>query len=404
MRFARKGVSVSVVLDRRRIKTNGLYPVKIEVVFHRKQKYFSTGIDISEEKWTLIQDKHKNCQEFKEIEEQFSRVRNEVADLVGNGIFSFILLDTRIGRESGFNVNKALEDMIGKCRNDGRINSYYRYRSTLLNLERFGGKEILFSSINSSWLEHCEKFWREEGKSSTTISIYMKTLKCVFNQAKAEGYIKDSPFGRTNGYTIPRGAARKLALTKSQIKKVMEFKGNERLEKYRDLWLFSYLCNGINFRDMLFLRYDNIVNGEIHFTRAKTRHSYSQEKLICAVMLPEMRDIIRRWGNPDNGSPETMIFKFASGTENEFETAMLVRKVICKCNAALKEIARRTGIPAFTTYSARHSFATIMQRSGVEISFISECLGHSSLAITETYLAGFGPEDRLDKSSFLIDL
>ena len=37
LKFLKKGVSVSVVLDRRRIKINGMYPVKIQVIWHRKQ-------------------------------------------------------------------------------------------------------------------------------------------------------------------------------------------------------------------------------------------------------------------------------------------------------------------------------------------------------------------------------
>ena len=41
--------------------------------------------------------------------------------------------------------------------------------------------------------------------------------------------------------------------------------GREETELYRDMWFFSYLCNGINFRDMLYLTYGNIVGGEICF-------------------------------------------------------------------------------------------------------------------------------------------
>lgn len=42
------------------------------------------------------------------------------------------------------------------------------------------------------------------------------------------------------------------------------------IEEFRDLWVFSYLCNGINFMDLLFLQYSNIMDGEICFVRSKT--------------------------------------------------------------------------------------------------------------------------------------
>ncbi len=63
---------------------------------------------------------------------------------------------------------------------------------------------------------------------------------------------------------------RKLALTLPEMKKVMSYQDETNdLEEFRDLWFFSYLCNGINFMDLLFLQYSNIVNDEICFMRSK---------------------------------------------------------------------------------------------------------------------------------------
>lgn len=42
-----------------------------------------------------------------------------------------------------------------------------------------------------------------------------------------------------------------------------------------------------------------------------------------------------------------------------------------------------------TTYVARHSFATILKNSGVNISLISEMLGHTDLKTTQIYLDSF---------------
>ena len=80
-------------------------------------------------------------------------------------------------------------------------------------------------------------------------------------------------FGR-NRFEIPSAEGRKLALTLEQIKRLVTYTdGREETELYRDMWFFSYLCNGINFRDMLYLTYGNIVDGEICFVRAKTINS-----------------------------------------------------------------------------------------------------------------------------------
>ena len=44
------------------------------------------------------------------------------------------------------------------------------------------------------------------------------------------------------------------------------------------------------------------------------------------------------------------------------------------------------------TYTARHSFATVLKRSGVNISIISEALGHTNLSTTQYYLDSFENE------------
>ena len=107
-----------------------------------------------------------------------------------------------------------------------------------------------------------------------------------------------------------------------------------------------------------------------------------------------MWDIIHKWGNP-NISPQTYIFKYAKGNEDAFEKIKLVRRIVTKCNRKLKKIAQGTGIAQLTTYTARHSFATVLKRGGAKTSYISESLGHSNLTVTENYLACFEKEERI---------
>lgn len=158
--------------------------------------------------------------------------------------------------------------------------------------------------------------------------------------------------------------------------------------------MFSYLCNGINFRDMLFLKYKNIYDDEIAFIRAKTEGTRHNVTTIRAPLTSEMKQILARSGNGETGEDEKFLFRHAKGNESPMQVAALVRKAIAHCNAALKVIAEDIGIPPFSTYAARHSFATVLKRSGADIAFIAESLGHASITTTECYLAGYGKEER----------
>ena len=51
-------------------------------------------------------------------------------------------------------------------------------------------------------------------------------------------------------------------------------------------------------------------------------------------------------------------------------------------------------IDHISTYTVRHSYATVLKRSGANIAYISESLGHSELKTTQNYLASFEHEER----------
>lgn len=403
-KYSKDGISVLTVLDARRVKRNGLYPVKIQVIFNRKQKYYPTGKDLSREDWeNVVDSKSRRLVEIREdIENSFSIVKQQVEALASKGDFCFDALNARLGRCSASTVNAAFIAKLKELKDNNQANTYFSYRTTLRKLEDFAGKEIPFTAVTVNWLNRCERFWLQSGTSYSSMSFYFRNLKCIINIARRDGILKETqyPFGKGK-YEVPNGCGRKLALTLNEIKKLVTYTdGTERTEEYRDLWFFSYLCNGINFRDLLYLKYSNIINGEICFIRAKTARNTKHGRVIHAVITPEMHQIIKRWGNPPV-HPDTYIFKYVTGAENAFEKVKLIRDIVINCNSVLKKITRKTGMPKVTTYSARHSFATVLKRSGANISYISESLGHSSLAITENYLASFETEERVKNAKLL---
>ncbi|WP_308663612.1 tyrosine-type recombinase/integrase [uncultured Alistipes sp.] len=61
-----------------------------------------------------------------------------------------------------------------------------------------------------------------------------------------------------------------------------------------------------------------------------------------------------------------------------------------KINRELKVLGKLIGLEVpLTTYVARHTYATVLKRSGVSVALISESLGHSDLSTTQIYLDSF---------------
>ena len=400
-KYSRDGVSVLTILDTRRAKKSGMFPIKVQVVFKRKQKYYSTGKELSKEDWErLLKAKSKLLTEIRsDIESSFSTIKQQVNELIQKGEFSIEALNIRLGRQlKDMNLHSAFSLKMKELKDNEQASTYLNYQSALKSLENFGGTCVPLERITVDWLKRCERYWLSEGKSYSSISIYFRALKCILNRAVRDGLLKESsfPFGK-NRYEIPEGCGRKLALSLPEIKKIMSYQ-----DEVKTVEEFSYLCNGINFMDLLFLQYSNIVDGEICFVRSKTSRTAKHSKEIHATITPEMWNIIHKWGNPQV-SPQTYIFKYAKGTENAFERIRLVRRIVTKCNRRLKKIAQSTGIAQLTTYTARHSFATVLKRAGAKTSYISESLGHSNLAVTENYLAYFEKEERIKNAQLLTD-
>lgn len=71
------GISVLSVLDARRAKKSGLFPVKIQVIHNRKQKYYSTGKELSKEDWEILaESKSRRLIEIRaSVENSFSIIK-----------------------------------------------------------------------------------------------------------------------------------------------------------------------------------------------------------------------------------------------------------------------------------------------------------------------------------------
>jgi len=402
--YSNNGITVSSILDQRRGTKGKTFPVKIRVTFKRERKYYSTGKKLNTDEWENLPEtkSKKQISTRTDIQQSFDKVKNAVTLLERDDKFSFTALNKFLGKNSADTLNFAFQLKLDSLLENDQINTHEYYSYTLKSIEDFAGKNIPISSITPEWLQKYEKYLLKEGKTYTTIGMRCRAIRTIMNIAKESNLIKENqyPFGHGK-YEIPTGQGRKLALTLQQIKTLVTYADwSEATEHARDLWFFSYLCNGINFADLVTLKQSNIQNGEIYFIRAKTIKTSKVKKEICAVVTPEMHAIMDRWGNPDKNS-DSYIFDFLRGGETPMQIKKRVRDVISNCNRHLRKIGKTLNIEGLRTYTARHSYATVLKRSGANIAYISESLGHNDLKTTENYLASFEKEERVKNASFL---
>lgn len=402
--------TVTLYLDTRRQKNDGTYPVKLRVTLLRKQQYYPTGVDLTKAQWAKV-NKAKPREDFirdtKRLLETYSdRAERIVREMA---LFSFEEFETRYAgtaKASPDNVLLWFDKYIEQLNREERVNTASSYLCARNSLQAYHQRKapLTFREIDPAWLKGFEKWMIDNGNSITTVGIYLRPLRSIYNQAMEDGVVdrENYPFSKRR-YQIPTGRNVKKALTLADIEKIYQYDAEPGSTEAwaRDLWLFSYLCNGMNPKDIARLTYGQIGPKHLRFVRAKTERTKREVKPITVPITPDVRRIIDQWGQQP-ASPQKYVFGvLAAGIDAKRELA-LVKQFTKTINKYVRRIAQAVGIDKdVTTYTARHSFSTVLKRSGVSTEFISESLGHQDIRTTENYLDSFEDEMKAEYASAL---
>ncbi|MFO7971371.1 MAG: site-specific integrase [Desulfobacterales bacterium] len=398
-----KSVTLVAFQETRQKLKNG-YAVKLRITHKRKPRYMATGVIVTPEDWEKIitgKARGKLADKRKVVHDKLKKAEETVLSMK---TYSYELFKMKMKGHLGdwSNVWNAFDLHFDELMEDDRVTYAWSFRTAKNSFHKYcDGRPLTFDDISVEWLKKYQRWMLKKGYSHTTIGINARNLRRLYNVASTnDGASKDlNPFG-TNGYIPPETRNIKKALNDREIKKIFNYNPQNLYQEYaRDLFVFSYLANGANIGDILRLKHSDIKGDEIEFTRHKTEAKPKQRK-IRFYYRDSMREIARKWGN---SSTSVYIFKELNGTETEKERILRIKSTIKLINDQLKIIGKNIGIQPLTTMVARHSYATKLKRSGENIAYISESLGHSDLKVTEHYLDSFDSDKRKEASRILTD-
>ena len=389
--------TVEVVCYKSKPLKDGTFPLMLRVTKDRKRKYVSLGLSLHEKFWDFEKSKPKrNCPNKEQIERLIAAKTAEYNDLIVEMTAQQreYTVETLVSHFHNqvrcATVVELYDKLIDDMKRGGKLGNAGVYKYSRTSLLKFTGQrlQIPFSDIDAVWLRRYENWLRTSGCGDTTISQLFRTLRSVFNKAVELQLVKRDyyPF---DAYKVSKFDTRtkKRAITKEDVRKVIALDlsqgyPSERLA--RDIFVFSYFGAGINFADIALLKYGNVRDGRVQYVRKKTG------KPINFLLTEEMRNIIAKYQRQGQ-TDEDYIFPILDRRVHRTEQQRYDRthKVLTNTNRWLRKIGQRVGIEHLTTYVARHTFATVLKRSGVNIAIISESLGHSDLSTTQIYLDSF---------------
>lgn len=392
---------ISVTCYKSKVLSNGECPLMVKITKSGKRSLKTLGVSVNPRYWDFEKERPKsNCPNRTYIVniitnalQKYQAIQLDKETKCEEYTASEILTKTELKSIEQISVDNFMTTLIRQLRENGKIgnsNAYQNLRSTLHN---FHGKKLnfYFGAIDVAFCNKFEAWMRKNQFEDTTMSYYFRTLRATYNKAvEAKCAVREkSPFIE---YKLSRFCTKtmKRALTKENVKKILELDCSNMSEKAclaHDVFAFSYYCGGISLVDISNLTPENIMEGRLVYERQKTHG------IINLTILDEAQFFIDKYKTYQ----EQAGYLFPILDNRKHVTPMQkynrVRKLCSQINSELHKIAEKLGIKEdVTTYVARHSFATILKKSGVNIGIISQALGHQDIKTTQIYLDSFDNE------------
>lgn len=224
-----------------------------------------------------------------------------------------------------------------------------------------------------------------------SVTCYMSSLRAVYNRWMPAGTPGHNAKMFADVHTRVVSQT-KRALRGWQMEKVLAgspfIAGQTALDYFR----LMFLCRGMPFIDLAHLRKRDLQGRYLVYLRHKTKRPMRVE------LCPEALRLLRKYGKENPDSPYLLPILDADtsggwGLYKDYQDALrLFNRDLARAMEFLLPGVR------ISSYTARHTWATLAYHMGLPLGVISQSLGHASIRVTETYLKPFENE-RLDKAN-----
>ena len=296
-----------------------------------------------------------------------------------------------------------IPEVIGMLKREGKFPAMHVYACTLRSYEKFCAEERHPKNTTASLsmqeiftperLKEYEDWLAGQQSSPNTISTYMRTLQAVYNRWMSPGIEGYNPVLFKDVYTKVESRT-KRALTAEQMEQLRNTDFSVltlRQQQVLTYFLLMFMLRGMPFIDLAHLRKSDLRNRRITYRRHKTG------KLMVVDVPPDAMRLLQKYRDKTDSE---YLFPLLHGGLFMEEHHHRYQETLRHFNRELARLMKQLlpGV-SVSSYTARHTWATLAYHSGVPVGLISQSLGHSSLRVTMTYLKPFDAEviDRINR-------
>ncbi len=276
-----------------------------------------------------------------------------------------------MGKKS-FTFNQFMSGVIARLKAEGHCPAAHVHRSALRSfLAYMGGRKVCFDEVTPLLLKGYENYLFRNNKSKNTASTYLRALRATYNKAverRLAPYVSDLFRYVFTGVDAPT----KRALEPVEVEQALTAEVPDGLKRSQAYFSLMFLLHGMPFIDLAYLRKCDYKGGVIAYSRHKTGQK------LYITLSAEARALIAKYA--DQGSS---IYLFPILRDDGGNYASALRTF----NKQLARLAEEV-LPGkrLSSYTPRHSWATIAYHLDVSVGVVSRALGHTSIRTTESYL------------------
>jgi len=384
------------ILLRSKKLANGEHPIVLRITKDRASKIISLGINCSKAHWKSGEKtkKHPNASVKNRI---ILKKKEEALKIIDE--FNLEGIDFTLNQfESKFRGKKFSKvtvsefwiEKVSDLNIAGRTGNARAYKDVYNSFFKFNkNKNLVFREITPTLLDKYETYLRSNKNTDGGIGLKMRELRALFNDAIKKGVV-DEKYYPFKVYKVSKlkGKGIKKALTRDKVKlmEALNTDKNPHLIDAKNYMLFSYYMGGMNFIDVMKLKWENIQGDRILYIRSKTKGRFSVK------MLAPVRKVIDYYKS-QNRATDYVFPILLRDNLTPMQVENRKHKTLSKFNQQLKEIAKIQGVEQnVTSYVIRHSFATNLKFAGISTDLIGESMGHHDVSVTKAYLKEFDDE------------
>lgn len=370
----------TVILDAEKNKKDDKYNVKIRVTHNRAVRYIRTDYYVLDKFFDrkgglILPGGDFSADDADTANLNILIQKGQLATKIGNQknlrfLDMVSLMEILRDRHPANDFYALIDRRIEQLRKAG--NRYADMFNTTKNaVQAFYPSAILpLDSINYTFLTKLEGYWKDKLEwEDSTISIYMRCVRTIWNQARKSGMVEMAANPFIN-YSIPQGQAREnMVLTPEEMATIAKAEINDPLMRWcRDMYCLMFCLVGMNPKDIF--QATKITKGRLFYTRSKGKRKYSVK------IPPQAIHIISRY-------PGKEYLVDAMDRYSHYLGA--VKRINKKLQALAEDLNIKKHI---TIYTCRHSWSAYARYLGISKWDIAAALGHTPIElpkVTEFY-------------------